>query len=187
MSGLKYALGMLALGGVAGGATAASAATTINYEPSLGFSSLTFEGALNPQYNYSATETKTWLMPQDGGYTGLITDEAGMPAANEVFTTNDVKFNRSPIIPPDSFRGALGATADAVANDTYVHLAFNANGGSFIGYARYDENFDLRSITYEAGDFRVAGVPEPASWAMLITGFGLAGAAVRRRRQLASA
>ena len=28
----------------------------------------------------------------------------------------------------------------------------------------------------------VAGVPEPANWAMLITGFGLAGAALRRRR-----
>ncbi|WP_232318340.1 PEPxxWA-CTERM sorting domain-containing protein, partial [Sphingomonas sp. TDK1] len=36
--------------------------------------------------------------------------------------------------------------------------------------------------------FRLTGttggaVPEPASWAMLIGGFGLAGAAVRRRRQ----
>jgi hypothetical protein len=26
------------------------------------------------------------------------------------------------------------------------------------------------------------GVPEPATWAMLITGFGLVGASVRRRR-----
>lgn len=30
-------------------------------------------------------------------------------------------------------------------------------------------------------------VPEPASWAMMITGFGLAGAALRRRRVLATA
>lgn len=187
MSGLKYALGMLALGGVAGGASAASAATTIEYEPGFGLSSLTFEGALNPQYSYIANETKTWLMPQDGGYTGLITDQSGMPDAGEVFTTNSVKFNRSPVIPPDSARSAFGATADAAANDTYVHLAFNANGGSYIGFARYDGNFDLRSVTYEAGEFLVAGVPEPASWALLITGFGLAGAAVRRRRQFASA
>lgn len=187
MSGLKYALGMLAVGGVAGGASAASAATTIDYEPGYGLSNLSFEGSLNPQYNYLSTETKTWLTPQDGGYTGLITDEAGMPDAAEVFTTNAVKFNRAPFTPPDSARGAPGSTADAAANDTYVHLAFNANGGKYVGFARYDENFDLRSITYEAGDFLVAGVPEPASWAMLITGFGLAGAAVRRRRQFASA
>ena len=29
----------------------------------------------------------------------------------------------------------------------------------------------------------MAGVPEPATWAMLIAGFGLAGASLRRRRQ----
>jgi hypothetical protein len=31
-----------------------------------------------------------------------------------------------------------------------------------------------------------AGVPEPATWAMLITGFGLVGAAVRRRKAVAA-
>jgi hypothetical protein len=31
------------------------------------------------------------------------------------------------------------------------------------------------------------GVPEPASWALIITGFGLAGAATRRRRAVAAA
>jgi hypothetical protein len=33
----------------------------------------------------------------------------------------------------------------------------------------------------------VSGVPEPASWAMLIAGFGLTGAALRRRRTMAIA
>jgi hypothetical protein len=31
------------------------------------------------------------------------------------------------------------------------------------------------------------GVPEPASWALMIGGFGLAGAALRRRRSLVAA
>jgi hypothetical protein len=31
--------------------------------------------------------------------------------------------------------------------------------------------------------FRDAGVPEPATWALMITGFGLAGAALRSRRR----
>jgi PEP-CTERM motif len=31
----------------------------------------------------------------------------------------------------------------------------------------------------------IAGVPEPANWAMMIAGFGLAGAAMRRRTKLA--
>ena len=32
----------------------------------------------------------------------------------------------------------------------------------------------------------IAGVPEPASWAMLIAGFGLTGSAMRRRRAVAA-
>jgi hypothetical protein len=32
-----------------------------------------------------------------------------------------------------------------------------------------------------------AGVPEPASWALMIGGFGLAGASLRRRRAIATA
>lgn len=35
---------------------------------------------------------------------------------------------------------------------------------------------------YSVGDASVAMVPEPASWAMLIAGFGLTGAVMRRRR-----
>ena len=40
--------------------------------------------------------------------------------------------------------------------------------------------FDTLNVTSD-----VAAVPEPATWAMMIMGFGLAGAAVRRRRALA--
>lgn len=36
-------------------------------------------------------------------------------------------------------------------------------------------------------DVQVAGVPEPGAWAMFITGFGMIGGAVRRRRQAATA
>lgn len=36
-------------------------------------------------------------------------------------------------------------------------------------------------------NFTINGVPEPASWALLIAGFGLTGAAMRRRRSLATA
>jgi hypothetical protein len=33
-------------------------------------------------------------------------------------------------------------------------------------------------------DVSISAVPEPASWAMLIGGFGLTGAAMRRRRRV---
>jgi PEP-CTERM motif len=53
--------------------------------------------------------------------------------------------------------------------------ALNANAGGLYGFG---------------GTLSVAGapgVPEPASWAMLIAGFGLTGAVMRRRRTLATA
>ena len=40
------------------------------------------------------------------------------------------------------------------------------------------------SFTFGAGN---GGVPEPATWAMMIAGFGLAGAAMRRRERSAAA
>ncbi|RYY05579.1 MAG: PEP-CTERM sorting domain-containing protein [Alphaproteobacteria bacterium] len=33
-----------------------------------------------------------------------------------------------------------------------------------------------------SGNFNVAAVPEPATWAMMIAGVGMAGGALRRRR-----
>lgn len=58
---------------------------------------------------------------------------------------------------------------DATFNDGRgLHLAPGAANGATI------------SATFDWTD-PSAGVPEPASWALMITGFGLAGAALRRR------
>jgi hypothetical protein len=58
--------------------------------------------------------------------------------------------------------GDVNAAASSFVND-------NASGATFTNYA-----------------FRVTdgGVPEPAAWALMITGFGLAGATLRFRRQV---
>jgi hypothetical protein len=40
---------------------------------------------------------------------------------------------------------------------------------------------DIAALYNNGNPVRIAGVPEPASWAMMIVGFGLAGAAARRR------
>ncbi|WP_310474313.1 PEPxxWA-CTERM sorting domain-containing protein [Sandarakinorhabdus sp.] len=52
-------------------------------------------------------------------------------------------------------------------------IAFGPNGGTTTGGA-----FSIDNLTIGASGV----VPEPASWAMLIAGFGLVGAAARRRR-----
>ncbi len=48
----------------------------------------------------------------------------------------------------------------------------NQSGGSFV--------FDV--VSFQVGEAVSTAVPEPESWAMMIMGFGLAGAAMRRRR-----
>jgi PEP-CTERM motif len=55
---------------------------------------------------------------------------------------------------------------------------FNNVAGSPPGFARYGTFIGIIGINQAVG----GGVPEPATWAMMIVGFGFAGAAVRRRR-----
>ncbi|THD64539.1 MAG: PEP-CTERM sorting domain-containing protein [Phenylobacterium sp.] len=37
-------------------------------------------------------------------------------------------------------------------------------------------------MTVASSDAQAGGVPEPSAWALMIAGFGLTGAALRRRR-----
>lgn len=72
-----------------------------------------------------------------------------------------------------STRAVITDTTGVLAsNVASVRFAFNGNLTS--GPAGYRE-IDIFAA-------QVAAVPEPTSWAMLITGFGLVGAAARRRR-----
>ena len=61
--------------------------------------------------------------------------------------------------------------------------------GTFYGYA-FTTNNQLNNIGFETrADTAVTaaqGVPEPASWAMMVGGMGLAGLGMRRRRRVAA-
>jgi hypothetical protein len=67
--------------------------------------------------------------------------------------------------------------SDGASGDIFM----NAGEALVIGInAAGDYHFDSTSISFQVSD-----VPEPASWAMLIAGFGLTGAVLRRRRAIA--
>lgn len=54
--------------------------------------------------------------------------------------------------------------------------------------ANNNQDFVIRSLNFDPTTisvFRSAAVPEPTTWALMIGGFGLAGAALRRRRRVA--
>jgi hypothetical protein len=83
--------------------------------------------------------------------------------------------------PPRDGAGAFFSPADDEPktdgpndpNDPDLGHFFGADGSDFIG------GDDVSVID-------VGGVPEPATWALMIGGFGLAGAALRRRRPLSA-
>jgi hypothetical protein len=96
--------------------------------------------------------------------------------------------------------GARGGSAGSIASSTDGGdtLDFTSDFRSFITterdfsialtainsvLARPSTSSSLRSFYASAsGNFSANFVPEPASWAMMLAGFGLVGAAVRRRR-----
>jgi len=79
-----------------------------------------------------------------------------------------------------------------------VNVAGGGDGVSFAGWESDLNKVASIQVTNQTADNFVisaqsgylqanGGVPEPASWALMISGFGLAGAALRRRRTLAAA
>lgn len=60
-------------------------------------------------------------------------------------------------------------------------LSLNGSGISYVVFSAASGQFGIDNLSFAAG-----AVPEPASWAMLIAGFGLVGAAMRHRKLAAA-
>lgn len=77
---------------------------------------------------------------------------------------------------------AYNANGDLLASLTSTE-AFPISGnvltlsGTGIKYVTFEGGFGIDNLSYTIG-----AVPEPATWAMMISGFGMIGGAMRRRR-----
>ena len=70
--------------------------------------------------------------------------------------------------------GANRFAFQALNGETITNLAYSIAGGTAEG---------LRQVRIASTDAGVPPVPEPATWAMMLLGFGAAGFALRRRRR----
>jgi hypothetical protein len=77
----------------------------------------------------------------------------------------------------------IGSWQSLFSSNAYVTgLSFGAGSGFGSGYVGYIDNVGVTvGGNTTVTNFEVAAVPEPASWAMMISGFGLVGGAMRRR------
>lgn len=67
-----------------------------------------------------------------------------------------------------------------------AHFGVTVNGGPSTGLVRSTMALDNFQLTLNTQD-PVGGIPEPTTWLLMIGGFGLAGAALRRSRRVAGA
>ena len=93
--------------------------------------------------------------------------------------------------PVAAITGSADGIFDLTLASTYAGGFLAANGGTgasartafLAGLTGGKAYFNLHNRNFPAGEIRgqIAAVPEPATWAMLIAGFGMVGSAMRRR------
>lgn len=110
-------------------------------------------------------------------------DNIPLGGSATVYNNNWINFASGYIAPGGSLGGFKALDTGAVPTTVIPYFVY-AFGGNYTG----PECFTCGSNPGFEGLVAVATfVPEPASWAMLIAGFGLTGAAMRRRRAVAVA
>jgi hypothetical protein len=126
---------------------------------------------------------------------GLTTDANGSPLtsaqARQIGGLADLGFGIAVSDPERSVK--LAAIQQAIWTIEYPTFTFDGSGSPLAGQQAYADAYvaaapglkgTVRAIYADdlaTQGFVVAGVPEPASWALMIAGFGLVGVSARRR------
>ncbi len=97
---------------------------------------------------------------------------------------------------PTATSGTYDQTFDMLNLTSYNPAFVTANGGTaataeaalLAGIAAGDAYFNIHDANNPGGEIRgfLIPIPEPGTWALMITGLGLVGATLRRRRMVAA-
>ena len=142
---------------------------------------------LNPndeQINYSVQNGSNYAFLAGDGYF------PGQTANSDPLYRLELRFDNGALLSgtyvpgtPNSFIGSAPVT---VGNTTLTLNEFSYTRSLADTVGQYRAIPQTGDGNDYAGNFRftsaVGGVPEPASWALMLGGFGMAGAAIRRRR-----
>jgi hypothetical protein len=178
------------------------------------FTGNTFAGPQNP-VSTAAEPPYVPLNPLDPNATTICCDSHGNPYSADATGFESVEGGQSSTFAaingnyltsfnfymgsPDQYNHVIfnfvGGGSQAFDGDAIWGGAPNGNGDRSIGFrVYYDFNgAHVSSITFtsdqnafEADNFGGAVVPEPASWALMLSGFGLAGGMLRAKRRRAA-
>ena len=181
-------MGKIGLGAVAGaiallGASSASATVFHTYHPGDGFnfyltSGTPFTPSITANFGDGFASALTFddkfvfIIPQNGLGSGSISTSFSS-ARNKLTITSLLINGISYLVPPTASGQSLSVSDIPIisgATNTIEVKGFTASrGGTFSG-----------TLTFSASD-----VPEAATWGMMLAGFGMVGAAMRRQRKVA--
>lgn len=182
MDMVRKALACAALTLTAGTANAATIVKTYAFQAS-DFQNIGSGGAVSPYQTVTGSFT--------------VTFDTALDAQNQTasIVVNNLSIAYQPQLSYDYIKSIdllrIGADNDASTISSLTHdFALTIGSASATSHGAPFTNFLFTNATandfFQAGSVRVTegalpGVPEPATWALMLSGFGLAGMAVRRR------
>ncbi len=118
---------------------------------------------------------------QNGPY-----DKYTIPGGNAALTLSQAAFI-NPAINGQTLNGSNGIAFNGVnfyTSDEQAHRVSKWDiNGVFVSFAALNVNSRYENWTFASQDIVVNPVPEPATWGMMLVGFGIVGGAMRRRQR----